>query len=260
MSAVGGASGAGSPHVVANPAAALMTRTRTAATPLAATLGRTGTAPSPLTRTTTVSRRLSAAQSPAAPSPLARTDSAEETDLAARIAAAAELYIAVEQSQRRALQSPACWPHGLEGQERFATKLHIVASGEGNSIAARAVSVLSASIIIVSALMCCFASVECRDGVPCAQLDSWKAAETLCLIFFTLEYFARLATARARPLAQLHVGSIVDATAAADEHDPGSQSIRSFVVRPTRPKETKSGKEQKKCGFILFSPCHGHLP
>ncbi len=66
MSAVGGASGAGSPHVVANPAAALMTRTRTAATPLAATLGRTGTAPSPLTRTTTVSRRLSAAQSPAA--------------------------------------------------------------------------------------------------------------------------------------------------------------------------------------------------
>ena len=61
MSAVGGASGAGSPHVVANPAAALMTRTRTAATPLAATLGRTGTAPSPLTRTTTVSRRLRAA-------------------------------------------------------------------------------------------------------------------------------------------------------------------------------------------------------
>ena len=236
MSALGGASGAGSPHAVANPAAALMTRTRTAATPLAATLGRTGTAPSPLTRTTTVSRRLSAAQSPAAPSPLARTDSAEKADRAARIAAAAELYIAVEQSQRRALQSPACWPaHGLEGQERFATKLHIVASGEGNSIAARVVSVLSASIIIVSALMCCFASVECRDGVPCAQLDSWKAAETLCLIFFTLEYFARLATARARPLAQLHVGSIVDATAAADEHDPGSQSIRSFVVRPPKP-------------------------
>ena len=231
MSAVGGASGAGSPHVVANPAAALMTRTRTAATPLAATLGRTGTAPSPLTRTTTVSRRLSAAQSPAAPSPLARTDSAEEADLAARIAAAAELYIAVEQSQRRALQSPAGWPHGLEGQERFATKLHIVASGEGNSIAARAVSVLSASIIVVSALMCCFASVDC-DGVTCAQLDSWKAAETLCLIFFTLEYFARLATARARPLAQLHVGHIADATAAAEEHDPGSQSIRSFVLDP----------------------------
>jgi hypothetical protein len=123
------------------------------------------------------------------------TLSAEELQLSERVAHAATLYMNLVTELNLTTHSPGWWPTG----ESRAANLYLVASGEGLSGAAKVVRVVSSCIIFVASLMCCVASVDC-GGSKCGEIPAWLKVESICLVYFSVEYVTRLLTAHARPV------------------------------------------------------------
>eukprot|EP01050_Picozoa_sp_SAG11_P025804 SAG11_NODE_5951_length_1426_cov_1.564431_1_plen_362_part_10 len=68
----------------------------------------------------------------------------------------------------------------------------MLASGEGESTAARIVTMVSACLTFIVVVLSCY-DVE-------AESSTLVEVETTCVVYFTVEYVVRLATARHRPL------------------------------------------------------------
>lgn len=108
-----------------------------------------------------------------------------------------EAFMQEQDRQKRWRETENSWCPRTNGNWARAT--YLIASGEGQSHAALAVHVASSVVITISALMCCLASVEDSGGVKYEERALWESIEGICLVFFSVEYVVRCATAKSRP-------------------------------------------------------------
>ena len=141
----------------------------------------------------------------------------EDEEAAAQEKASQLLQAAVLEEEEQRRQHGKCWPASNSKPQA----IYMVASGEGGSTAARIVAVVSAVATVAAVILSCLPP-EDRTG----PMTTRGKMEILFMIFFTLEYGIRLATARYRP----------DATASAKTQGKRCckcwHLVRGFVLAP----------------------------
>ena len=109
--------------------------------------------------------------------------------MARKLANLAEIYLQQEGDTKRWL------PHA----DTLAAQIYLAACGTGDATIAHMVIWATAVVTWLNAAMFCLGSVEYKPGVLMSSLQAWKPIETGCIVYFTVEYSARLATCRACP-------------------------------------------------------------
>ena len=119
-----------------------------------------------------------------------------------------------------------CWPKAASR----AQGVHMLASGEGSSLSARAVDGVSSVATVIAVVLSILPTEEAPDAASSQSAAGGSALhsgiELVCMVFFGLEYAVRLATAKYAP------------SDPAQEADDGSSSgkpqgpVRRFLLKP----------------------------